>query len=277
MADNNNQGGVLTEADLEKMIREELAKSMSEEGKKTVDPIKIKVKGEEFTFTDADQLGKNLENLVSNYERELANKLGEVEQLKSSQGSYVQDDDGPKFDPKEWAKMMESGKVLEARDYEDNFRYFDGKVNNASQVMRQKLAESDQLKETVAVYQFKDNHPELPPAGLGQHAKTINEVRERLGLPFTSDGLEAAYQTAIGRGMIPNFVQLAQAAQLQQQQNQYSDDLNFDPRFEPQNRQRQGLPNVNSRRSSTGSDPYKDLEGMSLQQVEALWNKAKGL
>ncbi len=72
------------------------------------------------------------------------------------------------------------------------------------------------MKSTVAVYQFKDAHPEFnvrdPKA-----TNALEGIRKELNLPFTTQGLEAAYGVAQTRGLLPSPQVLAYQQSLIQQ------------------------------------------------------------
>jgi len=164
------------------------------------------------------------------------------------------------------------------------------------------LTETELTKRSIAAYQFKENHPEFP--GGKQHADTIDNVRQQMGLPYDLNGIEAAYHVAQQRGFLPNFTAQAQQTNFLQQQaqalqsgqvqdmSQVNPYLNgpVDPRAwnggfgqitantNPSNPYAnnpylQAPPSVN-RNAPYNFGPGVDPEAMSIEQIEQVFQRA---
>jgi hypothetical protein len=204
---------------IKQAIAEELAKaSKPGDGNSAPDqtkPVEVNIGGQVYRFQDQAELSRALEQTFAGYQNQLAQlQAGSA----AAPGQHVSGDEdtGPKFSNQEYIALLEKD-ALKAQEYLDSFRYFGGKVPEPSKVIRDQLIRSAELEKVVTAYQFKDAHPEFRASPQAAHA--IDRVREALGLPFSFEGLEAAYATAVQKGILPDprIEQLRQ--QMQGQEN----------------------------------------------------------
>lgn len=212
----------------EALVREEIAKQLAarqETGQKSdgkdgqssqpAGPININLGGQTYTFQNVEQLNAALNQMVDAYQQELA-KLQEAGRVSGRvAGEQVTGDAPPPFDMKKYAELMAQNPI-EAQDYLDSYRFFGGTVSKPSEYIRERLAAADRAEKVLAAYQFRNLHPELNFLPGEQAAAVINRMREEVGLPWTVEGLEAAYALAQKRGLLPTREQIQ--AYLAQQQ-----------------------------------------------------------
>lgn len=224
--DPNKQGQHVSGDEFDNLLRtvvqEEVAKVGQPQGQAQQtqpEPLKLTIGGQEYTFENQAALSAALNQTFAGYSQQMAQLQSQIQETQT-QGQHVQSDDEPKFDMKQYIEMMEKDPI-KAANYVDSHRYFNGRVENPAEVIRNGLLEAQELKRVVAAYQFKDAHPEYVPTP--ENAQKIESVRQALNLPATFDGLEAAYATAITKGFIPDprAEQFRQAQQQQLQQPQY--------------------------------------------------------
>jgi hypothetical protein len=177
-------------------------------------PWKVAVQGREYTFNSPQELSQALEATFNQFQNTLASQ-----QPAPAAPLPQHADETPKFDVERYIDTMKQNPIA-AQEYLDSHRYFDGKVEKPSELIKNQLAQADQNARLLAVYQFKEAHPEYQ--GNQQAAGVINKLREELNLPFDFNGLEAAYALARQRNMIqvpaqyPNGAQPGQPGQFQQ-------------------------------------------------------------
>lgn len=269
------------EQQLNELVRQELEKqNQNKEGAEK--PLKLNIGQQEYTFKDTSELSTQLTAVLGNYQQQLA---AMQQQLQNGQpGSYVTDDEtpaqtpAPKLDMKKYIEYLENDPV-KAAEYVDSYRYFDGRVENPSEIIRERLARSAENERILAAYQFKDSHPEFP--GGQQPTMVINKLREELNLPFTAEGLEAAYGVAINRGFLPNYkmIQMQQQMQMQQQQQMQQNGQQAPNPYAPPpnnyNAMQRFAPPVVPQSGSVSSGGFNP-EDLSLDQLESILRKADG-
>ena len=250
-------------AALQAVVAEEVAKLGIKPGQAEQvkpEPLKINVGGQEYNFENQEKLSQALNQMVQGYSNQMAQLQAQLEAVPQP-GQQVQGEDTPQFDMKQYVQMMEKD-PLKAAEYVDSHRYFNGKVENPSTVIRESLIKSAELERVVAAYQFKDAHPEYQPTP--QNAQKIEQIRQALNLPATFDGLEAAYATAITKGFLPDPRMEQMKQQMQQQFNGQQQQA---PRFAP--------PPVPSNQGlSSGMQLSMDAaEDLSADQIASILNK----
>lgn len=205
MADENVGTHLTGEEDqsIDELVRRKIAEQQQKQQQAGADgPIEIDLFGKKYKFENQAQLSAAINNLVTAYQQELQAKR-EAEAREQVAGQHLEADEPPPFDPKTFADLMIRDPI-KAMDYLDSYRFFGGREERPAEVIRQHLGQLQSLQATLAAYQFKEAHPEvnfLPPDKV---ADVINSLRTQLGLPFTLDGLEAAYGVAQQRGLLPS-------------------------------------------------------------------------
>jgi hypothetical protein len=230
-------------------------------------PLKLNLGGQEITFNSQSELELALNQTLTHYNNQ-------IQALSNpTPANQVTDDDGPSFDQEKYISLMKENPV-EAADYVDNFRYFGGKATGpVRDQIKQVLATAEANQQLMQTYQFRAAHPEFQ--GDQRIAQTIDQVRNQLGLPWTADGLEAAYLVAQHRNMVPRFEASQQApppvgGQFPQQ-NQYFGNGGPQQQY-PQQYQNFAPPAIG--RGSHTSESFPDPESMSLEQLERIINSS---
>src|SRR6185369_2920510 len=180
----------------------ESASGTKTEATPTVGPEKITILGKTYEFNTRAEM----EAALSQTFQKTAEQLEAVrnQPVPEKEGSYVTGKEAPTFSQEHYIDLMGKGPkgILDAFNYGLNHSIFDGKVEDASKTIRESLAEANTLKQTVAVYQFRERHPEFQLTA--ENTKLIDGLRNELGQGFTLQGLEAAYGVAQSRGLIPS-------------------------------------------------------------------------
>lgn len=151
-------------------------------------PIKMNIAGQEYTFNNAEEAQAAVNNIIGQTSSRM--------QQDHSQGRRVSSDDTPSFDMNTFVEKMAKNPI-DAYDYVDEFRMG---VKNPSQVMKDMIAQQAETQRVLAVYQFKDTHPDYEATP--QNAQTLTQVLQQYSLPFTPSGLDAAHALAVRQGLI---------------------------------------------------------------------------
>ena len=280
-------------------IAEQLAQSGSTTGTPTPEPLSLNVGGQTFQYASKAELEASLNNFVGAAGQKLQEMQSAIEQAQAptaQQGSYVTGSEPtPQWDDSEFVKKMTES-PQEGLKYAFNQMFFDGKSQDPVADIRESLSGTELTKRGMAAYQFKENHPEFP--GGQQFANKIDEIRQNMGLPYDYNGIEAAYLVGIQRGALPNFYQAQAAAQMQaqaQQQAQYQQqgqDQGYNPYAQQgpmnprafnggfgingnlQNNPYTAAPPGVSRTSPFDGGTGYNPEDLSIEQIEAIFNKA---
>ncbi len=193
-------------------VREELAKLAATTGgakdapAATAEPWKINILGKEYSYATREEGEAALSATFQKAGAELEALRNAAPVAKEKEGAYVSGKEGEEiiFSQDKYIELMGKGPkgILEATNYALNHTIFGGKENDAAGTLRQALEESQRQKATLAVYQFRELHPEFP---LTPEATTaIDNIRKELGQSFSLQGLEAAYGVAQARGLVPS-------------------------------------------------------------------------
>lgn len=198
-----------TERDaIAEVVREEFRKAKDADGNPLVpeepEPLTLNINGSQYKFKDKAELEGALGQTFSTFNQELTTRDAKLQaqQPPRKEGEYVTGKESETaFNQEEYINLM--GKdILKANDYLLNHQIFGGRVPNAAEAIRQKLGDIEKQNATIAVYQFKELHPEFP---LNEQAtKVVDGLRRELGQSFTLQGLEAAYGVAQARGLLPS-------------------------------------------------------------------------
>lgn len=188
-------------------VREEFNKILEKKDpdlvSKEPSPLMLTINGQQYKFKDQMELESALGQTFTTFNTELANREAKLREAPpAKEGGYVSGKEAETgFNQEEYIGLM--GKdILKANDYLLNHQIFGGKVPNASAALRQKLGEVEKQNATLAVYQFKELHPEFPLTE--QATKIVDGLRRELGQDFSLGGLEAAYGVAQSRGLLPS-------------------------------------------------------------------------
>lgn len=169
-------------------------------------PIKVKLGEEEVTFANTDELSKGLTLAQQQYLesqrkiQELEARYAELANSRANAGRHVSNDETPSFDNNEFITQLGT-KPLEAFNHALNHLLFDGKVENASAVLREGLVRGAQAERKLVATQYAGIHPDI--IANPQYAQVVENTRQQLGLAFDLNGLEAATAYAQQKGFIP--------------------------------------------------------------------------
>lgn len=240
----------------------------------TAQPITVNIQGQAYTFRDQADLEAQL-NQVAAAQRAASAPPPAPEPTKF-QGTRVTGDEDTGFSNEEYIKLMNEN-PLKALEYQLNHVLFQGKVDNASDLLRETMIAQATTNRQLAAYQFRDAYKDVPVED-PRVGNTIEEVRKELNLPFTAQGLEAAYIYSVGKGKLPDFRQISQnSAQGQQGQPQPAQQPTYQPQYQPipqpANPYLQGPPAPG--RSTSPSIPVtmEQIEDMPLEQHASLLRK----
>lgn len=159
-------------------------------------PWKVNVQGREYTFNSPEELNNALNATFTQFQNTIQSLQAPPADPAPQPAAA---DAPPKFDMERYLETIKTDPIG-AQEYLDSHRYFGGRVEKPSEVIKSQLAEADKNARLLAVYQFKEAHPEYQ--GNPQAAQVINQLRSELNLPFDFNGLEAAYALARQRGLI---------------------------------------------------------------------------
>ena len=241
----------------------------------TAQPISVNIQGQTYTFKDQADLEAQL-NQVAIAQRQ-AIKPPEPEPTRPA-GTRVSDDNDSGFSNEEYITLMNQD-PRKAGKYLLSHLIFDGKVENPEELLRETMIQQATTNRQLATYQFKDAYRDVPIED-PRVGGTLEEVRKSLNLPFTAEGLEAAYMYSVGKGKLPDFRQIAYNQQ-QQQQQQPTQPQPPQYQYPPQQQQQQQPYNPYLTappapgRSNSPSIPVtmEQIEDMPLEQHASLLRK----
>lgn len=218
---------------------------------------KVNVFGQEQTFKSPEEAGKAIEQALL----QVRDAAFQQAQAAANQGQAVKAPETTSqvnFDQKRFADLVAED-TLKGLDYALGHMLFDGKVDNASRILREQLNDMAQTKQVMAAYQFREAYPTFP--GDARSIQTLDAVRQELGLrPDNAKSWEAAYSTAIARGVLPPPAAAFQQPQqvTQQQQPQHS-----------------APPMLGTGTSEAPPSWVAQAEQLPVDQLEALYNKLR--
>jgi len=196
-----NQQYVISDEQLGQTIKEVLAGAEGQQQEKTpaAQPFTMKIGGQDFTFNTPEEAAQQFNHTLGAMQQQIT----QLQQTQKQPTQYVTNDEGaPAFSQEEFSKLL----IEDARkgiDYALRHTLFDGKVDNAAEIIKQKFSGIDQTSQVVAVNNFLDAHKEV--AGNPQIQGAITQVAQQLGLPTTREGLELAYLKAQAAGLVPAY------------------------------------------------------------------------
>lgn len=207
--------------DLETFLKEEVSeaiKNLAPVGEKqppapAPKELKVQIGGQEHSFKDEAELSAAMEALMQRAQQEIAAAKAAAQPAPAPKPETSPTGaDAPDWSMDKFIELMTKD-PREAFDYVDNHRELPKQLKKAAQ-------ETEQLKRVLAAEQFRQLHPEFPIQNAAA-ANLVNQTREQLGLPYDTQGLEAAYFVALNK--FPDFrnaVQQHSAALVQQNQAQ---------------------------------------------------------
>lgn len=227
----------------------EAIKQVLDEGKTPEAPppaapskLKMNIAGQEYEFDSAEDAGRKMTEFVHR-----ASQMTQPPPPAAKPTATVSGNDAPEFNMDVYAEYMQNGKVTDGLDY-----WLKSNVGAGVKDLKEKLAKVDELNNTLAVYQFRDRHPEFakldPSAG-----QAIEHVRKSLNLPFSAEGLDAAYFYAQQRGFVkaPAQEQAAPATPEPQKPNMLAP-----------------APHISRSGDTNQGLSMDDMENMSIEQLE---------
>lgn len=241
-------------------------------------PITINIQGKPVTFRDQADLEAQL-NSTAEAIRQMQNPTPPPAAPEPVGSKVTGNDSEDNFSNEEYIRLMNED-PRKATQYVLNHVMFNGEVEDPIGLMREMMVKSAQTDRQLAAYQFRDAHREVPLED-PRVGNVVENVRKNLNLPFTNDGLEAAYYYSINKGLLPDFRAVAAAQAQQNQQNQPQPQPNYNPYptqnpYTPvggQNPYLQAPPAAG--RSAVTQQPfdYGQLEDMSAEQLLKLAHK----
>jgi hypothetical protein len=177
-------------------------------------PIKVPIGGQVYEFANEAELGQHMANYYTNVMQEAERKVANADASTATPTPT----EAPQLDIKKFVDTFSTDPVA-AFEYVDSIRYFDGKEEKPSEIIRDRLAAGEETERQLAIYQFKAAHPELD--GNVAAAKVIDDILAEQDMNFNFKNLESAHGVAVSRGQLPS----PQALQLIQQQQAYIQQL----------------------------------------------------
>ncbi len=260
---------------LAEVIREELASLAAENDSangipaqtRKAEPFVLNVGGQTYSFNTKEEAEAAVTQTFQTFRNELAKPK---EAPTKDEGAYVTGKEET-FDQSRYIDLM--GKdIVQAQNYA--LDHVLG-IPNAAQALKANIQEAHDLKATVAVYQFRELHPEFPMTP--EATKVVDGLRRELNQPFTLQGLQAAYGVAQTRGLLPSPQVLAYQQRLIQEG--VLPDPNRPQQQEQQNPYQRGPlgyqppPTVNRGTAAAPPDLASLAEDMSLEQLEKVLRK----
>lgn len=218
--------------------------------------FKMNIAGNEYSFTTPEEASAAMNNLLLQQQQ--------LREQQNNQGRKVTSDETPAFDMKTYVDKMASN-PMDAAEYLDEARFG---VKNPSQVfksMMQKQQEQEQqnamLARELASYQFIQTHPDYIVST--ENANAIDQMVKQHQLPWTPQGLEAAYLIAKQKGLMKAEEAPAPQAPVYTPQTQAP--------YNPYT----AAPPVASRTPTAESVPgwASDVDGLSLEQIETIMKR----
>ncbi len=227
-------------------------------------PLELNLLGQKFTFKDQAEMEAALAQTFSKTAAENEVLRKQLAEAGPKPGYVTGKEKEEEFNQDHYIELMGKGSkgILDATEYALNHTVFGGKEKNAGQVIRDTVAKAATQDATIAVYQFRERHPEfqLTP----ETTKIIDGLRNELNQPFSLNGLEAAYGVAQARGLMPSPALLTYQKQLQ--------DAGLQTQL-PNNPQQLSLgfqppPAVSRQTQDRGFDLAQAADNMTLEQLE---------
>lgn len=157
--------------------------------------FKMNVGGQEYNFKSVEEM----QNFVASTIQTAQQTVAQVQA--ALPGSRMTADDAakrevPKPDLKEFARRLDENPA-DAFNYIDKFRFG---TENVPQLIQSMAQQQMAMSQTLAAYQFRDQHPEFDRTP--ENADALTKVMQGYNLPLTVDGLEMAYAVAKQNNLI---------------------------------------------------------------------------
>lgn len=231
-------------------------------------PITVNIQGQPVTFRDQADLEAQLNQTAQAIRNQ--QPAPQPPQDLGIHGARVsgRDNDTNAFSPDKYIELMNKD-PRDATNYALSHMLFDGQVDDAASLIRESMVSSATQARQLAAYQFRDSHREVPIEN-PQVGQTIDNVRKQLNLPFTEQGLDAAYAYAVNKGFLPDF---RNSQNQQQQAPQQPQQFQQPQQPVPQNSYLNAPPAPG--RNTSGSIPVTeaDLDDMSIDQLKRLMTR----
>ncbi len=190
MYNDNDVTGDLVAQQVEAKLRQ--LGIVGDEDQRKVEPVKINLGGQEYTFSSQEEMQSTLNNAFASVAQNQALLLQQLEEATAKQNGGAQADPSvPQFDKDKFVKLIGEDPI-EAFNYVDEMRYGPAKVNPAVQA---ELARLQNVEATMTAYRFTQAHPEFD--NNNENAQKLRAIAQNLKLGMDYDSLEAAY--TVGR------------------------------------------------------------------------------
>ncbi len=234
-------------------------------------PVTVNILGKKYEYASEEERDKALSETFEKANAEFQALRSQIPQnTEKKEGSYVTGKEEPTFSQEHYIELMGKGPngIKDAFNYALNHAVFEGKSANAAQDLRESIQKAKTLDSTVAVYQFRERHPEfqLTP----ENTKKIDDLRNELGQGFNLSGLEAAYGVGQSRGLFVSPQLLA----YQQEQEKLKTQKQAPVQDSLQTWQQAPPPSI-GRNVQQGTSTLADIaEDLTFEQLEKALRKA---
>lgn len=172
---------------------------------KEPEPIRMKLAtGEEVVGKDWEEIAKNLQKmkedttLAYRNERSAREMLEQqVETLKTPARPEPSNGDG--FSSEQYWKLLNDGKIIEAQNYVDGFR-FGMKPEEVVPTFTGTVKRVDGMYDEIEIAKFKNNHPDFAPTA--ENSKLVFERVATYGQEWDANTLHRAYKDLVEEGRI---------------------------------------------------------------------------
>lgn len=156
--------------------------------------FKMNVGGQEYNFKSVEEM----QNFVNSTLQTAQQVVTQAQQLPGTRmtAEDALKRDIPKPDLKEFARRLDENPA-DAFNYIDKFRFG---VENVPALIQSMAQQQMAMAQTMAAYQFRDQHPEFDRTP--ENADALTKVMQGYNLPLTVDGLEMAYAVAKQNNLI---------------------------------------------------------------------------
>lgn len=160
------------------------------------EPIKVTLMGREYTFANQNEYNAAVDKTLTDQQRTI-NSI----QTPPPRGSHATGKEAPEapFSLDRYSELVAGGDLAKAENYKLGALIFgDGNVPGLDAV-RELFRKTAAVTDTIQANAFRENNPSFDS---NLHGNIVEDVRNRLNLPATADGYEAAYALSIKRGFL---------------------------------------------------------------------------
>jgi hypothetical protein len=184
---------------IDEAVKAQLADNPLLKKEEPAQKYKLNLDGKTYEFNSQEEVDSAVATLALTARQQIDAAQKALAE-KEGKGGYVtgkEQEDQLKFNQEEYIRLMHDD-IPKATKYAlDNVFG----MPNAVETIKESLKESAALKSTVAVYQFRDRHPEVNVTDT-KTTEILEGIRRELNQPFTLQGIEAAYGVAQARGLL---------------------------------------------------------------------------